>query len=114
MASNVSYMLHRNRPVDYKIYAVMEQCVYGTKICDILDLQKCLTQTWIDFDFDYVDVLSVMIVSPAKTAEPIDMPFGLRSRMGPGTTYYRGSRSPVGRGNFEGAANYKVRGAFNK
>jgi len=28
----------------------MQQCVYGTKICDIYDLQKCLTQTWVDFE----------------------------------------------------------------
>jgi len=27
----------------------MQQCVYRTKICDICDLQKCLTQTWVDF-----------------------------------------------------------------
>jgi len=24
--------------------------VYGTKICDICDLQECLTQTWVDFE----------------------------------------------------------------
>jgi len=28
----------------------MQQCVYGTKICDIYDLQKCLTQTWVDYE----------------------------------------------------------------
>jgi len=28
----------------------MQQCVYETKICDICDLQKCLTQTWVDFE----------------------------------------------------------------
>jgi len=43
-------MLHRNGPVDSKICGVTEQCVYGTKICDIYDLQKCLTQTWVDFE----------------------------------------------------------------
>jgi len=26
----------------------MQQCGYGTKICDIYDLQKWLTQTWVD------------------------------------------------------------------
>ena len=53
IASNVSCMLHRNGPVDYKICGVMQQCIYGTKICDIYDiydLQKCLTQTWVDFE----------------------------------------------------------------
>jgi len=29
------------------------------------------------------DGMSVAIVSPAKTAEPIEMPFGVWSRMGP-------------------------------
>jgi len=28
----------------------MQQCVYGTKICDIYYRQKCLTQTWVDFE----------------------------------------------------------------
>jgi len=46
IASNVSYMLHQNGPVDYKIWGVLQQSVYGTKI---RDLQKCLTQTSVDF-----------------------------------------------------------------
>ena len=33
IASNMSYMLHRNGPVDCKICGVMQQCVYGTNIC---------------------------------------------------------------------------------
>ena len=28
----------------------MQQCVYGTKVCDVYDLQKCLTQTWVEFE----------------------------------------------------------------
>ena len=28
----------------------MQQCVYGTKTCDIYDLQKWLAQTWVDFE----------------------------------------------------------------
>jgi len=31
--------------------------------------------------------LSVTLVSPAKTAEPINMLFGLMTRVGQGTTY---------------------------
>jgi len=46
-------MLHRNGPVDYKICGVMQQCVYGTKIYDIYDLHKCLTQTWVDWTERY-------------------------------------------------------------
>ena len=41
-------MLHQNGAVDYKIWGIMQQCVYETKICDIYDLQKCLTQAWVD------------------------------------------------------------------
>jgi len=37
--------------------------------------------------------LSVTVVSPAKTAAPIEMPFGLRTRVGPDR--------PMGTGNFE-------------
>jgi len=48
-------MLHRNGPVDYKIWGVMQQCLYGRKICDIYDLQKCLTQTWVDFEQNVIE-----------------------------------------------------------
>jgi len=33
----------------------MQQCWYGTKICDIYDLQKCLTQTWVDFEQNVIE-----------------------------------------------------------
>jgi len=33
----------------------MQQCVYGTKFCDIYDLQKCLTQTWVDFEQNVIE-----------------------------------------------------------
>jgi len=33
----------------------MQQCVYGTNICDIYDLQKCLTQTWVDFEQNVIE-----------------------------------------------------------
>jgi len=42
IASNVPYVLYRNGPVDYKIWGIMQQSVYETKICDIYDLQKTL------------------------------------------------------------------------
>jgi len=37
---------------------------------------------------------SVTLVSPAKTAEPIEMLFGLRTRGAQGTTYYMGIHMP--------------------
>ena len=48
-------MLHQNGPVDYKIWGVMQQYVYGTKICDIYDVQKCLTQTWVDLEQNVIE-----------------------------------------------------------
>jgi len=48
-------MLHRNGPVDFKICGVMQQSVYRTKICDIHDVQKCLTQTWVDFKQNVIE-----------------------------------------------------------
>ena len=33
----------------------MQQCVYGTKIYDIYDLQKCLMQTWVDFEQNVIE-----------------------------------------------------------
>jgi len=65
MASNVSYMLHRNGPVslDYKIWGVVQRCMYGGKICDICDLQKCLTQTLVDFE---QNVIELRLTSGAK------------------------------------------------
>jgi len=33
----------------------MQQYVYGTKTYDIYDLQKCLTQTWVDFEQNVIE-----------------------------------------------------------
>ena len=42
-------------------------------------------------------------MSPEKTAHWIEMPFGVSTRVGPAqeTMCWMGSRSPMGRGNFE-------------
>jgi len=41
-------------------------------------------------------------VSPARTAEPIEMSFGLRTQVGPGNCILdRGPDPLMGRGNFE-------------
>jgi len=46
---------------------------------------------------------SVTLVSPAKTAAPIELPFGLRTWMGPGKHVLDGgSRSPHGKGQIFG------------
>jgi len=41
--------LHRNGPVDYKIWDVMQQCVYETKICDMTLLDANLAWLWTDY-----------------------------------------------------------------
>jgi len=41
-------------------------------------------------------------VSPARTAAPIEMPFGLRMHVGPGNQALDGAQDPLlGRGNFD-------------
>jgi len=45
--------------------------------------------------------LSVTLVSPAKPAAPIEMPFGLRTRVGPRNHVLDGIQIPAKRGNFE-------------
>jgi len=46
--------------------------------------------------------LSVTLVSPAKTTESIEMPFGLRTRIGPGNHVLDGGPDPpMGKGNFD-------------
>jgi len=54
--------------------------------------------------------LSATIVSPAKTAEPIDMPFGMWTWVGPKNCVLDGVQIPDGKGQFEGggAAKFKV------
>jgi len=48
-------MLHRNGPVDYKIWDAMQQYVYETKTRGIYDLQKRLTQTWVDLKQNVIE-----------------------------------------------------------
>jgi len=50
------------------------------------------------------------VVTCAKTAEPIEMPFGLWARMGPGNHMLDGSPDPQGKGQFfwERGAHCKV------
>jgi len=44
--------------------------------------------------------LSVTLVSPAKTAEPMEMSFRLRTRVGPGNHVLDGGPDPHGKGQF--------------
>ena len=44
---------------DYKIWGVMQQCVYETKICDIHNPQKRLMQTWFDFEQNVTEAATV-------------------------------------------------------
>jgi len=44
---------------------------------------------------------SVRIVSPAKTAEPVELLLGMWTRVGPRDHVLDGVQIPMGRGNFE-------------
>jgi len=46
---------------------------------------------------------SVTLVGRTKMAEPIEMPFGLSTRVAQGTIYYMGVEIPRGKGQFSGA-----------
>ena len=43
---------------------------------------------------------SVTLVSPAKTAEPIEIQFGSGTRVGPGNHVLDGGPDPLGKGQF--------------
>jgi len=54
--------------------------------------------------------LSGTLVSPAKTAEPMEVPFGLRAPVGPGNHVLDwGPDPPILRGNFEGQGRPNVK-----
>jgi len=48
-------MFHRNGPVEYKVWGVMQQGLYGTNICDIYGLQKCFMQTWVNSEQNVIE-----------------------------------------------------------
>jgi len=54
--TKIASQLHQNGPVHYKIWGVMQKCMHKTKIRDIDDQRKCLTQTWFHFEQDVIDV----------------------------------------------------------
>jgi len=59
--------------------------------------------------------LSVTLLSPAKTAAPIEMPFGLRTRVGPGNHVLRRGPDPPWEGAIlrgEKCAHCKVSGHY--
>jgi len=70
-------MLHRNGPVGYKICGVMQQCVYGTKICEGERAAYC-------------EVYGRSALSCAKMAEAIEMPFALWTRVSPSKHVFHG------------------------
>jgi len=62
--------------------------------------------TYVDAAYCYrtssVVCRSVTLVSPAKTDEPIEMPFGLRTWLGSGNHVLDGVQIPHGKGQFWG------------
>jgi len=70
-------------------------------------LDRIAHTTYVDAVYCYrsssVVCQSVTVVSHAKTAELIEMPFGLRTQVGPGNHVLDGGTDPpMRRGNFEG------------
>ena len=52
---------------------------------------------------EYLICQSVTLLSPAKTAERVEMPFGLRTQVGPENHVLDGGPDPLmGKGNFKG------------
>jgi len=78
---------------------------YSCDLFIIIRLRR--STTYIDVAYCYrpssVVCRSVTLVSPAKMAEPVEMPFGLRTLVGPGNHVLDGGPDPpMGRGNFQG------------
>ena len=78
-----------------------------TIVIIIIIIKLHRSTTYVDSAYCYrpssVVCRSVTLVSPTKTAEPLEMPFGLRSRVGPRNHVLDGGQHlPIVRGNFEG------------
>jgi len=73
-------------PTDFSLHRQ-----YYVRGCGLFLPTSSVVGTWSVF-------LSVTLVSPAKADEPIEMPFGLRTWVGPGNHVLdRGTDSPMGR-----------------
>jgi len=78
-----------------------------TIVIIIIIIRPHRSTTYVDAAYCYrpssVVCRSVTLVSPTKTAESLEMPFGLRSRVGPRNHVLDGGQHPpIRRGNFEG------------
>jgi len=83
----------------------LHYCVHFINVC-IINIRLHCSTTYIDAAYCYrlssmVSVsLFVILVSPAKTAEPIEMLFGLRTRVGPENHVLDGGPDRRGNGQF--------------
>jgi len=73
----------------------------------IADLQFCVRRCGLLLPTESVG-LSAVLQGSAKTAEPINMPFGLRTWVGPGNHILDGGPDPHGKGHF-----FSGKGAFH-
>ena len=76
-------------------------------MCRLLIFRPHRSTTYVDVAYSYrpssVVCRSVTLVSPAKTAAPIELPFGLRTWVSPGNHVLDGGPDPpMGRANFLG------------
>ena len=101
----VSEVVNAHSSEPQNVYVMSQK--FSRTFCKIFRLHRSTTYVDVAYCYRQSSVVcpSVTLVSPAKTAEPIVMPFGLRTRVGPGNHVLDGdwgSRCLRVSGNFEG------------
>jgi len=97
--------MHRNSQRKFINYHIVGTCTLHSEVPCIIRPHR--STTYVDVAYCYrpssVVCRSVTLVSPAKMAELIEMPFGLRTRVGPGNHVLDGSPDPPWEGAILGA-----------
>ena len=94
-------------PIDLAV-GLYNSLYYRTSRDTTLIFRPHRSTTYVDAAYSYrpsssVVCRSVTLVSPAKTAAPIELPFGLRTWVGPGNHVLDGGPDPpMGKGKFLG------------
>ena len=101
--SDIFTVLQYNRPTNFSILIQRSDGrLYDELILGRIAVLRSLMRPIVTDRVVWSVGRSVTLVNPAKTAAPVKMPFGLRSRVGPRNHVLDGSpHSPMGKGNFE-------------
>jgi len=104
--------LYRTRFVTYKCVLLKNGSYFKilllSRLVNFLATLQYYGGVRIDAAYCYQPSVDLTVVSTAKTAQPIKMPFGLRTLVGPRNRVLDGSsdppmgRFPMGRGNYKG------------